>query len=72
MEPALRYIQGYPEHIITPVTKMYQDGRLETWFNQRYPEHHTIKSEKALFNYTMAIKNRYMKRATKRNRKKAA
>ncbi|WP_114785801.1 M48 family metallopeptidase [Vibrio tetraodonis] len=62
MEPALRYIQGYPEHIITPVTKMYQDGHLEAWFNQRYPDHHTIKSEKALFDYTMAIKNRYMKK----------
>ena len=60
MNPVLRYIQGYPEHIVTPVTQMVESGRLQNWFKQRYPDNHTIKSEKALFEYTIAIKNRYM------------
>ncbi|MFY2508588.1 M48 family metallopeptidase [Vibrio pectenicida] len=62
MDPALRYIQGYPEHIIAPVTQMFEAKRLLTWFKKRYPDNHHIKSEKALFEYTMAIKNRYMKK----------
>ncbi|KJY83383.1 metal-dependent hydrolase [Vibrio galatheae] len=62
MNSALRYIQGYPEHIVTPVTKMVESGRLTTWFEQRYPDNHQIKSEKALFEYTMALKNCYMKK----------
>lgn len=62
MNPVLRYIQGYPEHIVTPVTQMVESGRLQNWFKQRYPDNHTIKSEKALFEYTIAIKNRYMKK----------
>lgn len=62
MNPVLRYIQGYPEHILTPVSQMVESGRFAAWFEKRYPENHTIKSEKALFEYTMALKNRYMKK----------
>ncbi len=64
MNPALRYIQGYPEHIVTPVTQLVESGRLAAWFKQRYPENHSIKSEKALFEYTLALKNRYMKKTS--------
>ncbi|OBT12893.1 metal-dependent hydrolase [Vibrio sp. UCD-FRSSP16_10] len=64
MNPLLRYVQGYPEHIITPITQLVESGNLNTWFKQRYPDNHTIKSEKALFDYTMAIKNRFLKKAS--------
>ncbi|MEZ9888543.1 M48 family metallopeptidase [Vibrio breoganii] len=63
MNPSLRYIQGYPEHIVTPVTRLVESGQLNAWFEQRYPTKHTIKSEKALFEYTMAIKNRFLKKS---------
>lgn len=62
MNPSLRYIQGYPEHIVTPVSQLVESGRLVAWFEKRYPDNHTIKSEKALFEYALAIKNRYMKK----------
>ncbi|RJX72989.1 M48 family peptidase [Vibrio sinensis] len=64
MNPVLRYIQGYPEHITTPVRQMVEANRLTQWFEKRYPENHTIKSEKALFDYTMGYKNRYMKKTS--------
>ncbi|WP_367988964.1 M48 family metallopeptidase [Vibrio sp. NTOU-M3] len=62
MHPALRYIQGYPEHIVSQVEQLVGSGRLEAWFEKRYPQNHTIKSEKALFEYAIEIKNRYMKK----------
>lgn len=62
INPALRYVQGYPPHIVDQVAQLVDSGRLPTWFHQRYPNNHTIKSEKALFDYTMALKNRYMKK----------
>ncbi|MGD8109418.1 M48 family metallopeptidase [Vibrio sp. TRT 17S01] len=62
MHPALRYIQGYPEHIVSQVEQLVDSGRLEAWFEKRYPQNHTIKSEKALFEYAIEIKNRYMKK----------
>ncbi|WP_261816839.1 M48 metallopeptidase family protein [Vibrio gallicus] len=63
MNQYLKYIQGYPEHILQPVTSMLDAGTLVSWFNQRYPKPHNIKSEKALFEYTIAIKNRYLKKS---------
>ncbi|CAM2908219.1 M48 family metallopeptidase [Vibrio rarus] len=63
MHPSLRYIQGYPEHITTPVGQLVESGRFTAWFKQRYPDNHTIKSEKALFDYTMAIKQRFLKKS---------
>ncbi|GAB2661221.1 M48 metallopeptidase family protein [Vibrio panuliri] len=62
--PVLRYIQGYPEHILTPVSQLIESGRFCAWFEQRYPQRHEIQSEKALYDYTMALKNQYMKKTS--------
>lgn len=62
MNSVLRYIQGYPAHIVESVQKLVDNDKLISWFEQRYPERHSIQSEKALFEYTMAIKNQYMKK----------
>jgi len=62
MNSVLRYIQGYPAHIIESVQRLVESDKLMLWFEQRYPNRHSIQSEKALFEYTMAIKNQYMKK----------
>lgn len=62
MNHLLRYIQGYPQSIVEQVEQLISSGRFAQWFAKRYPENHQIKSEKALFDYTMAIKNQYMKK----------
>ncbi|HAS61588.1 MAG TPA: metal-dependent hydrolase [Vibrio sp.] len=64
MNPVLRYIQGYPQHILTPVSQLLESGRFSAWFEQRYPQRHAIQSEKALYEYTMALKNQYMKKTS--------
>lgn len=64
MHPSLRYINGYPKNIVTQVEQLIQTEKLIPWFEQRYPENHTIKNEKALFEYAMDIKNRYMKKTS--------
>ena len=62
MHPALKYIQGYPPHIVEQVAQLLKNDRLVAWFEQRYPDRHDIQSEKALFDFTMALKNQYMKK----------
>ncbi|EOW9510360.1 M48 metallopeptidase family protein [Vibrio cholerae] len=62
MHPALKYIQGYPQHIVEQVAQLIANDKLISWFEQRYPERHDIQSEKALFDFTMALKNQYMKK----------
>ncbi|MDB1123858.1 YgjP-like metallopeptidase domain-containing protein [Vibrio algarum] len=64
MNPSLRYIQGYPEHIVGQVEQLVSSGNFNSWFSKRYPNNHQIKSEQALFNYAMVIKNQYMKKGS--------
>ncbi len=58
----LRYINGYPDNLVQQVAELIEKDRFKPWFDKRYSERHQIKSEKALFDYTIAIKNRYMKK----------
>ena len=58
----MKYIQGYPDHIIQPVQQLLENKKLLPWFEQRYPQRHDIQSEKALFQYTVTIKNQFMKK----------
>ncbi|MCL9774909.1 YgjP-like metallopeptidase domain-containing protein [Vibrio methylphosphonaticus] len=62
MHQSLKYITGYPANLIEQVSGLVESGRFIAWFEQRYPESHQIKSEKALFDFTMQIKQRFMKK----------
>ncbi|MCY9870619.1 M48 family metallopeptidase [Vibrio barjaei] len=62
MNSSLKYIAGYPQNLIEQVSSLIESGRFVAWFEKRYPERHQIQSEKALFDYTMDIKQRYMKK----------
>ncbi len=63
MNTHLRYINGYPPHLIEQVQRLVESEKLGAWLKQRYPSHHDIKSEKALYDYVMAIKNSYLKKS---------
>ncbi|MFA0085609.1 YgjP-like metallopeptidase domain-containing protein [Vibrio sp. E150_011] len=62
MHQSLKYITGYPPNLVEQVSGLIASGRFVAWFEQRYPESHQVKSEKALFDYTMKIKQRFMKK----------
>ena len=64
MNPILHSIQGYPESIVSQVEHLINTGKFIGWFDQRYPDRHQVKSEKALFDYAMAIKNRHIKKSS--------
>ncbi|WED23110.1 M48 family metallopeptidase [Vibrio sp. JC009] len=64
MNSSLRYIQGYPENIVQQVSQLITQGKIGSWFENKYPDNHEIKSEKALFDYTVEIKNRYMRKSS--------
>lgn len=64
MHSSFRYIQGYPESIIAQVRQLVDSGEFVAWFEKRFPGKHAIQSEKALFDYTVAIKNQYMKKTS--------
>lgn len=68
MNLLLRSIQGYPENVVSQVETLIDSNKFIPWFDIRYPDRHQIKSEKALFDYVIAIKNRYIKKGTSVNK----
>ncbi len=61
--PSLKYLQGYPAQVLQQVQSLIEQDKLTAWVNNKYPKLHNIKTEKALYDYTMAIKNHYLKKS---------
>lgn len=59
----LRYLQGYPDHLQEQVRTALAAGRLGRWLAERYPERHDVQSDKALYAYTMALKQSHLRNA---------
>ena len=59
----LRYLKGYPPEVIAQVQMLIEKDRLADWIKRKYPKMHTITTEKALYEYTLAIKNQYLKKS---------
>lgn len=60
----LAYLQGYPEPVLEQAALLLEQGRLGKWLLQKYPTAHTIRSDKALYRYTQALKGRYLRKAS--------
>ena len=64
----LTYLQGYPESLLTQVTALIELNRLGEVLKKRYPESHDIATDKALYHYTQALKNQYLRNAAPVNK----
>lgn len=68
MSLARRYLQGYPAHIIEQVEAMVNRDQLISWFDKRYPVQHQIQSERALYDYALELKDRYLRKSAPINK----
>ena len=59
----LPYINGYPAHLVEQVRRLLEQDRLGDLLLQRYPDSHHIRTANALYDYTMDLKNSYMRKA---------
>ena len=57
-----RYLQGYPPHL-QQVMQMVAEGRLGDYLAKRYPGRHQVQSDKALYGYTLELKQEYLRSA---------
>ena len=60
---SLRYIAAYGEETSSQVAKLIEQKRLTKLLLSRYEKSHTITTDKALYNYTMSLKNEYLKKS---------
>ncbi len=59
----LKYLQGYPPPLQDRVRQLIEQARLGDYLAQRYSAGHPVQSDKALYAYTLALKQAHMKNA---------
>lgn len=60
---SLRYITAYGEEATSQVAKIIEQKKLTKLLLSRYEKRHTVTTDKALYEYTMALKNEYLKKS---------
>jgi predicted metal-dependent hydrolase len=59
----LKYLQAYPATLQDKVRQLIAQQRLGEHLAKRYPDRHTVQSDKALYAYTMELKQQHLKNA---------
>ena len=59
----MTYLTGYPESVLDQVRRLMEAGQLGEVLLQKYPSCHEIRMEKALYEYALELKNRFLRTA---------
>ena len=60
---ALKYLQAYPPALQEQVRQLIERGQLADYLGQRYSDRHAVQSDKALYNYAVALKQAHLRNA---------
>ena len=60
---ALKYLQAYPAALQAQVQHLIAQDRLGDYLQQRYPDRHSVQSDKALYGYALDLKQQYLRNA---------
>lgn len=59
----LKYLAGYSPQIMAQVTQLIAENKLGSAILGRYPKVHEVRTDRALYDFTVAIKNECMRTA---------
>jgi len=59
----LKYLAGYPATVTDQVQKLLDNDKLACLLLKKYPRSHELKTDKALYNYTMDLKNQFLRQS---------
>jgi predicted metal-dependent hydrolase len=59
----LKYLKAYPPHLQAQVQQLIATQRLGSYLSQRYPDRHQVQSDKALYAYTLSLKQEHLRNA---------
>lgn len=62
-EAPLTYLAGYADEVQAQVRALLAQGHLGERLKRRYLEPHGVRTDGALYDYTMALKNRHLRNA---------
>jgi predicted metal-dependent hydrolase len=57
------YLAGYPVALVAQVQALIEQERLAEWLLQRYPQAHEVRTDKALYDYVLELKNAHLRNA---------
>jgi len=57
----MKYLAGYPESLQTQVQQLLAKGRLGDTLLAKYSHAHAVRTDKALYDYVMALKNEFLR-----------
>jgi hypothetical protein len=57
----LKYLAGYPQQVMSRVCGLIAEGRLGRHLLDKYPAPHEIRTDRALYEYTIGIKNEFLR-----------
>jgi len=59
----MKYLQGYPQGLLDDVAGLLQSGQLGPRLQRRYRNTHMVRTDRALYDYVMDLKSRYLRGA---------
>ncbi len=59
----LKYMAGYPDQVIDQIERLIAEERLGAVLLGRYPSAHEIKTDKALYDFSIQLKNQFLRKA---------
>ncbi len=60
----LSYLDHYNDALKKQVVSLIKSEQLPTFIRQKYPQVHPYKTDKSLYEYTLAFKNSYLKKSS--------
>lgn len=61
--PVLRYLGGYPAPVLDQVRQLVDSQRLGEVLLKRYPSTHSVRTDRALYDYVTDLKSQYLRGA---------
>lgn len=60
---SLKYLVGYPPHVLARVNALIEQGRLGEVLNDRYDQSHAVRTDGQLYDYVQALKERHLRQS---------
>ena len=60
---SLKYLVGYPPHVLERVRILIEQDRLGSMLGENYGEQHAVRNDGQLYDYVQALKERHMRKS---------
>ena len=57
----MKFLQGYSQETLTQVQQMQEGGRIGAWLLQKYPSAHSVRTDRALYDYVQNLKAEHLR-----------